>query len=140
MNCNRPFLKKGRQKPLFLLQVSAVIQLVLKMFQVWRNLSQKSKVKKNLQKLERKGMTKMNILKLTMEFGWKLFLGSECTAMKPLFCKKNEIKHLRSSCRIFRFKDLKLRSIFLFQGLGTFISKISAQGLERFISKFLPKI
>ena len=47
------------------------------------------------------------------------FLGSECTAMKPLFCKKNEIKHLRSSCQIFRFKDLKLRSIFLFKDLGS---------------------
>ena len=47
------------------------------------------------------------------------FLGSECTAMKPLFCKKNEMKHLRSSCQIFRFKDLKLRSIFLFKDLGS---------------------
>ena len=72
-----------------------------------------------------------------MEFGWKLFLGSECTAMKPLL-QKNDIKHLRSSCQIFRFKDLKLRSIFFIQGFGIFTSKISTQGLESFISKFSP--
>ena len=65
------------------------------------------------------------------------FLGSECTAMKPLFCKKIDIKHLKPSCQIFQFKDLKLGSIF-FQGFGIFISKISTQGLESFISRFPP--
>ena len=37
------------------------------------------------------------------------FLGSECTAMKHLCCKSFETKDLRSSCQIFRFKDLILR-------------------------------
>ena len=57
---------------------------------------------------------------LSMGFGWKLFWVVNALLWNlSFFLQKKEIKHLRSSCQIFRFKDLKLRSIFLFKDLGS---------------------